>query len=134
MTPKPTPKPAELPNREILQALLDGKVVQFRYPDLDAWFDYKIPANSLDEVSPLWPASGVHWRVKPRGIDINGFDVPEPIREFPPDGELVWYPSLSTRTADPTYVNEYLVNTGVFHLTEAAAALHLKALLSFTGG
>lgn len=89
----------------------------------------------------------MHWSVehqyrrKPRTININGYEVPEPMREAPDDGTWVWVAS----PGHPDGVNHYRVSRymgfdtadrwaalGLMHTTREAAEAHAKALLSFT--
>ena len=86
-----------------------------------------------------WFLMGIYrFRLKPRTININGFEVPEPVREPLPVGSEYF-------TADPVipaYHREYVwrddsadqtfLKRGVIHLTKEAAIQHAKALLSFT--
>lgn len=76
--------------------------------------------------------------VKPKTININGYEVPEPLQNAPEGGTMYWYPNTSdTHVAYSHYYSYYqyhvdrLVN-GLVHLTQEAAQKHLDALLSFT--
>ena len=78
------------------------------------------------------------YRRKPRTININGFEVPSPLRNPPKDGEICYIVNL---TEDKVYATVWhsaqpffkqWLKSGIIHRTEEAAALHLKALLSFT--
>ena len=82
--------------------------------------------------------SGIEYRRKPRTININGFEVPEPLRVAPKLGTVYYMPWLPSETlitgicwANDEYDNRML-SRGLVHLTEKAAALHAQALLSFT--
>lgn len=89
---------------------------------------------------PGW-VDEVEYRRKPKTININGYEVPEPIRDLPNLGkpgssETVWIPSL---TEYPSFAmgvgNSYtkvFFDRGLCHLTKESAELHAKALLSFT--
>ncbi len=86
---------------------------------------------------PLWVPSA-EYRRKPTTIRIGAFDVPEPLREAPPNGTVVWMaaPPASTYTVWYRFAGDStqrsLLNRGLLHLTEEAAKIHAKALLSFT--
>jgi hypothetical protein len=79
----------------------------------------------------------------PRFITINGFEVPEPVREPLETGEKYWVVSI-TPFQDPTstFCREYpwtyddfdyiWLERGLIHRTQEAAEKHAKALLSFT--
>lgn len=90
--------------------------------------------------NPTWK---VEWcyRRKPKTISINGFEVPEPLREAPVDGAKVYLVdlaiSLEAKVMSYTYqscivANRLFLEAGLVHLTKEAAELHAKALLSFT--
>lgn len=78
------------------------------------------------------------YRRKPRTININGHEVPEPAREPLEYGTSYFVPSVTSRSlrqffewADSDPDHRYL-ERGLIHLTEDAAIAHAKALLSFT--
>ncbi len=87
--------------------------------------------------SPLWD-DGTEYRRKPRTININGFEVPEPVREPLEYRQDYYMPSIAfdpgtdhhTWRGDK-YDDEWLAR-GLIHLTKEAAETHAKALLSFT--
>lgn len=92
------------------------------------------------DANPAW-ALDTRYRRKPKTILINGYEVPEPIRNLPDLGkcrisETVWIPSLSEYPSFALGVgNSYtrvFFDRGLCHLTKEAAELHAKALLSFT--
>lgn len=94
-----------------------------------------------DELSkhPMW-TERMGYRRKPRTININGFEVPEPVREPLEEGTTYFVPNLHGVLPDPHYESIWdncgidvrrLVH-GLIHLTREAAELHAKALLSFT--
>ena len=78
------------------------------------------------------------YRRKPRTNNINGFEVPEPLRDAPNDGETYYIVNL---TENRVYcviccgtfsLSQQWLKSGIVHMTEEAAEIHLKALLSFT--
>lgn len=79
------------------------------------------------------------YRRRPRTITINGIEVPEPMREAPELNSVYWYPQFGYTniighhkwTGDET--DRICLSHGICHSTPEAAALHAKALLSFTG-
>jgi hypothetical protein len=87
--------------------------------------------------SPLWD-DGAEYRRKPRTININGFEVPEPVREplRIDDDYYIPYLGSPSLTVDTTWWNDDCdtnrIKSGIVHLTKEAAELHAKALLSFT--
>ncbi|OBU05280.1 hypothetical protein [Morganella psychrotolerans] len=79
----------------------------------------------------------VQYRLKPRTIDINGHQVPEPVRELPQDGDWYYLANVTDGGSSVAQWNnckherEWLGN-GLVHATEEAAEAHVAALLSFT--
>lgn len=74
----------------------------------------------------------------PKTININGHEVPEPMREKPEINSKYWIPSaLSEDWVDWfSYIdNDFgnrLLDKGLCHATKEAAIAHAKALFSFT--
>ncbi len=74
---------------------------------------------------------------KPCTININGYEVPEPMREAPARGSSYFYAELASgyhvsswwRGDDVDYMR---LEAGMVHSTYEAAELHSKALRSFT--
>lgn len=71
-------------------------------------------------------------------ININGFEVPEPLREAPTLECQIYFPLISSPAFYDCFFftntpwQEKLILRGICHLTKEAANLHAKALLSFT--
>ena len=122
------------PQANILRAIADGKVVQMRstvnMKDNDWWE----PADVLSYIG-----SGTHeFRIKPETININGFDVPIPMREPLKLGQMYFF----VHCWDDAVVSEVIWNGdridrhrlkwGLIHSTKEAAIAHAEALLSFT--
>ena len=87
--------------------------------------------------NPAWNVDR-QYRRKPRTININGFEVPSPLRNPPNDGEIYYIVNL---TEDKVCVIVWYsarslfkqwLKSGIVHMTKEAAEIHLKALLSFT--
>lgn len=78
------------------------------------------------------------YRRKPRTININGHEVPEPVRCPLNIGTEYWTPHISTgaHTNSATWTEHEFdyarLRNGVIHQTCGAAELHARALLSFT--
>lgn len=77
------------------------------------------------------------YRIKPKTIRIGEYDVPEPLRDRPINGESVYL--VCTDRAFPVKLqwfpdeySLYLLDSGLLHRERAGAALHWKALLSLT--
>lgn len=89
---------------------------------------------------PLWDED-TKYRRKPKTIIINGYEVPEPIRELPNLGRAGIDESIFiTMLNENGYVQQGIGNSytkvflerGLCHRTKEAAQLHARALLSFT--
>ncbi len=87
---------------------------------------------------PLWVPE-YDYRRKPRTININGFEVPEPLREKPERQTSYWKPSFDDveqpweqHTWADDGLDDAWLSLGICHMTREAAELHAKALLSFT--
>jgi hypothetical protein len=84
---------------------------------------------------PLWEL-GCEYRRKPKTININGYEVPEPMRIAPSIGTIYHVPNFVhgsfwvAWSACDTDVN--FLQKGFCHFTKEAANLHSVALLSFT--
>ena len=83
--------------------------------------------------NPNWSYS-VYYRRKRETININGYEVPRPLTEVP-DG-VVYVPRLLhsnlSVTVSSLIYEEEAVRRGIAHATPEDAAIHAKALLSFT--
>lgn len=71
-------------------------------------------------------------------ININGFEVPEPLREAPEEGTrcftcAIWHEdTFNVMIWTGGLYDVRCLKRGLLHLTKEAAILHAKALLSFT--
>ena len=76
------------------------------------------------------------YRLKPRYIDINGHQVPEPVREPLEDDQDYWIADIRYAPSVFNWENndaDYRwLERGIIHLTKEAAESHSSALLSFT--
>lgn len=109
----------------IVQAAANGVAIEFKHDGV--W--YEKAHNDL--------CYDYEYRVKHKTIRIGEYDVPEPLRDRPINGESVY--RVCTDRAFPVklqwFPNEYslyLLDSGLLHRELAGAALHLKALLSLT--
>ena len=87
---------------------------------------------------PQW-GEMMQYRRKPKIILINGFEVPEPLREMPNYGDLVWLTHITaenpvsfTLTEGRKKLITHWLQLGLLHTTTAAARTHMQALFSFT--
>lgn len=106
----------------------------------ELWEWRKANSNELwDELetNPTWCEYN-EYRRKPRTININGHEVPEPVRCPLNIGTEYWSPHISSGalTNSATWTEHEFdyarLRNGVIHQTCGAAELHARALLSFT--
>jgi hypothetical protein len=120
------------PYAEILVSIANGEVVQFR-SHADGWGDIDIE-DVLVEIAHA-RFTPCRYRVKPRTININGIEVPEPVREPLEEGTRYWTCGAGVVVAY-TWVSDAsdkgLLANGWIHLTKEAAETHHRALISFT--
>ena len=88
--------------------------------------------GAIDEIPSYEDAS-----IVPRTININGHEVPEPLRVAPKEGTPVFIPAFDEDLfSEYTYLHAGIsydfLKHGVLHLTKEAAIAHANALLSFT--
>jgi len=78
------------------------------------------------------------YRRKPKKININGFDVPEPMREAPAVGAICYFVTFTNEnhidsfTWDGNTFDMALLKSGVCHLMKDDAEIHGEALISLT--
>lgn len=70
-------------------------------------------------------------------ININGFEVPEPVREGLKYGDFCYLADITQTKVMELYWTEHssdfqFLYKGIVHRTRKAAETHIKALLSFT--
>lgn len=87
---------------------------------------------------PTWDKD-YQYRRKPRFIEINGHQVPEPVRKESQVSSLYYYPAPSIPELHCCIAwmegdtdDLHRLSSGLVHLTREAAIAHAKALLSFT--
>lgn len=107
----------------------------------EPWLRWQIRRAGLwlDANSPFTFFPDQEYRRKPRTILINGFEVPEPVREPLEPGQVYWIadtsvydsPLLKTVWYGDCFDRKWLA-AGLIHTTREAAQQHIYALLSFT--
>lgn len=119
--------------KHIFNALVNGEHIEYFHNG--NWYS-KEPHTALNLVN--LGAAPEDFRIKPKTININGHEVPEPVREPLEDKQRYSYPDI----CDPELIvsanyfgdehDQLLLSRGLIHLTSEAAEAHAKALLSFT--
>jgi hypothetical protein len=121
------------PYKEILIAIANGEQVQWQSPTGE-WLSIAEHVVLSEIRNPTYAPD--RYRVKPKTININGIDVPEPVREALEEGTLYWlvadnFGDNPYRWGDYDTDGKFLTN-GWIHLTKEAAETHHRALVSFT--
>ena len=95
----------------------------------ERWESRKCENNVWSDLDnhPCW-FTHREYRRKQRTININGYEVPEPLREIPEDAGHVYEVDFYTGVK----CLEAALRNGFVHATKEAAELHAEALLSFT--
>lgn len=108
----------------LVTAQANGEVIQMYVGD--EWYDCMAPTAFVD---------GLKYRVKPKTILVNGFEVPEPMREAPKNGNKYFTHSLMAKefncgaTWENDGVDVRMLERGLCHTTKEAAIAHAKAML-----
>ena len=117
-------------DREVMQALFDGETLVHKNG-----LEFKLVDNNLS-IDFFPHAKNVE--IKQKTININGIEVPMPLREYPKVGTVVFLASTNCTRGNnySKWRNEGTcfewIEKGIVHLTQEAAQKHIDALLSFT--
>ena len=119
--------------REFMQALLDGETVFNNHDYFRAY--WKLNGNIVDIIGGLkkYPKKYPVY-IKQKTININGFEVPEPLRAIPVNTENFWVVEINGcvwLNSSSVYIKHALLD-GTLHLLKENAEIHRNALLSFT--
>lgn len=122
--------------KHIFDALANGRQVQVSRLN-GPWTDDS-PYWVLEYIKNGQPPE--NFRIKPKTININGHEVPEPVREPLENGQSYfraapwnWRPYGAIESVWYGNDSDILwLSRGLIHLTAEAAEAHAKALLSFT--
>lgn len=100
--------------------------------------EYTGPRGWVPKIESQWYTGG-KYRIKPqppKTININGYEVPEPLRCYPPKGTTVYSVSGAGPFGRQCWIGDIyqrkLLVRGMLHDTKEAAELHSNALASFT--
>ena len=118
---------------------LMAKAAEIAKTDKEWWKHFEIKTLHFDAWSEMCNEvffDNDEYRLKPLLIDINGHQVPEPVREPLQMGQKYWVADV-TKWDDEWYWNDdnrdnLWLERGLIHLTKEAADIHIAALLSFT--
>ena len=120
----------EHPQADILRAIADGKMIQRFQPTKNRWEKSEFPLNDI--------VHGYKLRIKPETININGHEVPAPVREPLKRGQTYWLVRCCSTVGSESQTwhgdpQDFLwLKNGLIHLHHKNADAHTEALLSFT--
>ncbi|CAM7048410.1 hypothetical protein ACOJ84_003992 [Morganella morganii] len=119
---------------------LMAKAAEIAKTDKEWWRHFEIKTLHFDSWSEMCNEvffDNDEYRLKPRFIDINGHQVPEPAREVPDNDDLLWIADITQPTAaqlmwtgHPSDI--FMLERGILHSNREAAETHMFALTSFT--
>ena len=126
------------PQADILRAIADGEELEQAYDQEPKWravdsttvLDW-ITNDPLKDYTP-------YFRIKPKVININGIEVPKPMRETPKDDVSFWLADPTNQTGvcefkwHPCSTHKGWLEAGLCHPTKEAATIHANALRSFS--
>lgn len=130
--------------RELFEALLKGETIIEKESDNIFKTEWRLEGEHI--LSTARTGNGrlldiplTNLMIKPRTININGFEVPEPCRKPLNKGTVYYYfePFIPKDNVDSLLwvdddIDRKLLGLGIIHLTKENAIQHIKALLSFT--
>lgn len=127
------------PYAHILRAVAEGENVQWQ-DSPGRWINQTATVTLQEIANNQYDPR--RYRVHASTITINGREVREPLREMPPEGTSVYWPSFGpdadedlTATCEVRYfptLLPVLLRQGLLHSTHKGASDHAKALISFT--
>ncbi len=119
---------------------LMAKAAEIAKTDSEWWKHFQFKADNRSDWGDM-PChfifyDHVKYRIKPRFIDINGHQVPEPVREPLKIGQVYWLARIHGAVDSFEWEGDHAcrvwLERGIIHLTKEAAEAHSVALLSFT--
>lgn len=121
---------------------LMAKAAEIAKTDKEWWKHFEIKTLHFDAWSDMDNEvffDNDEYRLKPRFIDINWHQVPEPVREIPATGDILYIADTTLKPCGELRlqwtghdVDMRLLNSGLLHTTKEAAEVHIAAMLSFT--
>lgn len=122
--------------QEVLQALLDGKQILWKYKHAEKW-------NLLDDYDITFKdilCDKVEFSLVPEMITIGDVSFPKPENEKPELTTEYYMPCLNSEAFYTRYfwedceVDQRFLRIGILHLTRENAVAHAKALIKLSGG
>jgi hypothetical protein len=128
----------EHPHAWALREIADGAPISDYEVQHTKWIEQKCPRWEDSSDWCGWIIGNPEeWQVrrKQKAIMVNGFEVPEPVREALKKGVEYWiaFPSIPELAWDFQWAGDiydrHRLNHGLIHLTKEAAIAHAKAML-----
>lgn len=122
--------------KEVLQALIDGKDIEYRFTEHADW----IPVDKFKTTINILTGSETYFRLKPDVVVIGDVSFPKPVTEKLSWQTVYYYPSLEREELCNTGMwgnsgfDHILLQRSLIHLTEEDAVEHAKALIKLSGG
>ena len=126
------------PQAEILRAIADGEELE-QSCAIQPWWGAVRTSTVLLWIyhNPTLDCTA-YYRIKPKTININGIEVPKPMRETPKDDVSFWLADPTNQTGvcefkwHPCSTHKGWLEAGLCHPTKEAATIHANALRSFS--
>lgn len=127
--------------QETLQALIDGKDVEYRFYDDEVATDNEWEYFYMGSTPVSWLLDGDHqFRLAQETIKIGDVSFPKPYQGEMEYDQFYYYPTIdfkslydsTTWTGTPT--DHMLMGRNLVHLTKENAIVHAKALIKLSGG
>jgi hypothetical protein len=127
--------------REVMEALLAGRVfILENGGELRLKEDMLVCESGEGDITFYHGSILVNcWKLKPECIQINGYDVPVPVKEPLSIGERYYFVDLVNPVEgvfsyiwNGSNIDYRFLDNGLIHLTKEAMLEHRAALLSFT--
>lgn len=126
--------------QEALQAIADGKKLEYKWNDRDEWCELD-PLNNGIVIEHIFKENFI-FRLAPAMITVGDVSFPKPESKPLKYDTEYWvaepshknYTTLgSSRWADD-YLDEFFLHRGLIHLSKENAIAHAKALIKLSGG
>lgn len=121
-----------------IHADLIMKYAEIAQRDSKPWTYFQVSDDSVKWINctqEIQFLSKNNYRLKPRTININGFEVTEPLMLAPVLGTECYFirtPYIERESYIGGDIDTKLLKAGLIHTTRENAEKHLEALLSFT--
>lgn len=119
----------------VVQAAANGISIQARNAKIDDAEWFLADECEIDDPAFHMDLDEYEYRIKPRTITVNCFEVPEPMRDAPEAGDVYYAAELgcaefySRERWDGHAADSLWLSRGICHSTKESAIAHAKAML-----